>query len=274
MSIITFLFSLFIFILINKTKEYYNVKYGNILLDYYAEEYCINSPVKRIKYPINETEYITVLNSEGYPIKYEFSFDYFSSSIYYTNETGEEDEEDPIYKRSLNCNGLCYKRQENSDILMDPEDQLVGYYPNLTEKYKYYSCIYNNIITSATISIDIYNDAKCKNKVNNNDTYRYEFKGNETCWEFNETYSLRPLYFEDGDKKIYYHPYNSNNCTSTKLDYFIINDKSIECNKKCHKGSINTGKYYKCNFNPNSENFISQTKIILFLYLFMLLFEI
>ena len=198
MSLITFLFSLFI--LINKTKEYYNLKYGNILLDYYKEEYCINSPVKRIKYPINETEYITVLNSEGYSKNYDFSFDFFSSSIYYTNETGEEkeDEKNTTYKRSLNCNGLCYKRQENSDILMDPDDLLVGYYPDLDEKYRYFSCIYNNIITSAIILIDIYKDDKCKNKLNEIDTY--EFKGNETCWEFNETYSLRPLYFEDGDK--------------------------------------------------------------------------
>ena len=277
MAIITLLIPFFI--LFNKTIEYYNLKYGYIYLDYYGEEYCKNSPVKKIKYPIKDTENITVLNSDGIPLNCEFSFDYFSSSIYYTNklveleeEENEEEEEENFYKRVLNCNGLCYKRQEKSDILMDPEEQIAPHYEYLDNKYKYYSCIYNNIITSAIISIDIYNDSKCKNKLNNDS--HYNFYGNESCWKFNDSYSLRPLYFEDGDKKIYYHPYYTNNCETKDIDYFIINEKSIQCNKNCHEGKINKGKYYKCNFNPNSGNYINKTKIILFLYLFLLLFEI
>lgn len=271
MSIITFLFLLFI--LNKKTLEYYNLKYGNILLDYYEEEYCTNSPSKRIKLPIDETEYITVLNSEGFPMNYEFSFDFFSSSILYTNKSEDEEEDDNTYKRTLNCNGLCYKRQANSDILMNPDEELVGYYKNLDQKYNFYSCIYNNIIQTASISIKIYNDSKCKIQLNNSEFHSLEFSGNDTCWKFNDTYSLRPLYFEDGGKKIFYHPYKSSDCTTTKFEYVIINDKFIECNKKCHEGIINKGMHYKCIFDPNSENFISQTKILLLLYLFLLLFE-
>ena len=262
MFIITFLFSLFL--LFQKTIEFYNLKYGHIILDYYNTEDCVNKSIDKIVYSTIDEDNLTILNSENEIKQYEYSFDFFSSQIYYTNETGEESDEEKeyIYKRAFVCNGLCNKRQDNSDILLS-SGNFMGDYQELNDMYKYYSCVYNNIIESATINITRFSELKCKTPISD-----YRFNGNQFCWKIDDKYSFRPLYFEDGNKKIYYHSYFSEDCTSEQLDFFQINENYIKCDNKCHKDSTDSSKSYKCSFK--SGEYINFKKILLFLYLFLL----
>ena len=260
-----------IFILIKKSIEYYNLKYGRLIIYYYNEADCLNNYTDRVSYPINETEEITILNSEGFLKNYSFDFDFFSSSIIYTD--GEEDEEDEenedIYKRSIICNGLCYKRQNDSDIFVSSDTKLALFYDDYSKDRLYYSCIYNNIIQTAQINIITYEDAKCKSK--SKSTNNEKFYGSDYCWKFNDSYSFRPLYFEDGDKKLYYHPYETNaDCIALEEDFFMINENFLECNSKCHISRKDKNKSYKCTFDANKEQYIKQ-KLVLFLFLNLIL---
>ncbi len=260
MSFIKLFFSLLI--LIKKSIEYYNLKYGNIILDYYDESDCLGNYSSRVRYPIEDNEELKVLNSEGFVNSYSYDFDFFSSSIIYTDGNGEEDEEEDVYKRSFICNGLCYKRQNNSDILVDPDTILAPDYNEESQDKLYYSCIYNNIIKTATINITMYNnDKKCKIEEK-----RLNFTGNESCWNVNESFSYRPLYFEDENKKLYYHSYNTEDCTSKYIEYFVINKDYFKCNNECNLLNDNI-TYYKCNFQPNSKNIIKLNIYLLFLFI-------
>ena len=265
MSFIKLFFSLLI--LIKKSIEYYNLKYGNIILDYYDESDCLGNFSSRVRYPIEDNEEIKVLNSEGFVNSYSYDFDFFSSSIIYTDGTGEEDEEEDVYKRSFICNGLCYKRQNNSDILVDPDTILAPDYNEESQDKLYYSCIYNNIIKSATIDIYRYSDTKCKAKYEEG-----HFNGNTYCWNFNE-YSFKPLYFEDGDKKIYYHPYDNIDCKATEEDFFMINENYLECDSDCHHDKTNKSKSYKCTFKANKEEYINKKSFLLIFLNLLLLFN-
>ena len=268
---ITFLFS--IFILIQKTIEYYNLRYGHIIINYYNTTDCINNSVDQIIYPTidddgNIQNTLNILNKDGNISKnYEYSFDFFSSQIYYTRISEEEtDDEDNIDKRAYVCNGLCIKRYNGSDIIVEP-DLTNASYEELNETYQYYSCIYNNIIKTADIKIDRFNDNKCKNQIDNSNT----FKGNEFCWKIDENQYLRPLYFEDSDKKIYYHSYPFIDCTTDEIDYISINENYLICNNKCQINRTNHELSYKCDFNPNFVKFINLKKTLLLLYLLLFL---
>lgn len=240
-----------IFTIISKTNEFYDLKYGNLILKYYEDEGCLTKPVEEIMYPIEPDQDYTlmVLNTDNFPMIYSFDFNFFSSEIIYTNATGDESEEDEeyIYKRSFVCNGLCYKRIENSDILIRDDDELTPDYDELNRDHNYYSCIYNNIINSSKITITSYSDKKCQNQES-----KKSFNGTEFCWKFSDFYIYKPLYFEDDNKRIYYHAYNTNDCTSEYIEYFIINKNYFTCDNKCT--SDDALKYYKCKFEAISSH--------------------
>ena len=260
-----------IFILIPKVFAFYNLKYGNIILDYYNTKDCVNNSIDQIIIPTIDDKgkvikTLKVLNSEGELVEYEYSFDFFSSQIYYTNETGDETEEEKqyIYKSAFICNGLCVKRQANTDILVERDTNVPRFYPEQSDEKQYYSCIYNNIIKSAKITLKTYNSSKCKEGIK-----AYSFNGTQYCWPINGNYSLRPLYFEDDNKKIYYHPYNSDHCTTEKMNFFQLNENYFECDGECHKKRNDNSKSYKCLFK--SGEYINFKKIFLYL---ILIFEI
>jgi hypothetical protein len=149
-------------------------------MNYYNEESCTNNFTQIVYY----------------------SFNYFASQIYYNNgeDEDEDEEKDSQDGGAFVCNGACYKRAPNSDILVNPNAELTkSDYNKLNNEYKAYSCIYNNIIQSATIDIVRYSDKKCKNQLGN----EYHFKGTDFCWKINDIYSFRPLYYEDDEDKIY-----------------------------------------------------------------------
>ena len=268
MFIIQLLFP--IFILIKKTLAFYNLKYGNIILDYYNTKDCVNNSIDQIIIPTIDDKgkvikTLKVLNSEGEIVEYEYSFDFFSSQIYYTNETGDETEEEQeyIYKSAFICNGLCIKRQAGSDILVERDTNTPSFYPEQSDEKIYYSCIYNNIIKSAKITLKTYTSNNCKGGMS-----YYHFNGTQYCWPLNDSYSFRPLYFEDDNKRIYYHPYNSDHCTTEKMDFFQINENFFKCDGKCHKNIKDDTTSYKCVFK--SGEYINLKKLFLFLYLFLL----
>ena len=79
MFIIQLLFQ--IFILIQKTHAFYNLKYGNIILDYYNTKDCVNNSIDQIIIPTIDDKgkvikTLKVLNSEGEIVEYEYSFDF------------------------------------------------------------------------------------------------------------------------------------------------------------------------------------------------------
>ena len=269
----------------NKTIQYYKLKYGRLVLNYYDNENCLNNINETIEYPISNDEdenELLVLKEDNLAKNYPFSFDYFSSTIFYSNSTGDDEDDDDdfdddddddkkkkkTYKRSLTCNGLCYKRLDNSDIILPPDTQLIGDYNFLSNIYKYYSCIYNNIIKTATIDITFYEDKECKNLI-----MESKNNGSNICWKINDNFSFRPLYYEDNSKKLYYHSYNTDNCISKYIDYFVINEQYLECNSKCNLNKTDSKSYYKCIFKANKQNIIKQKTFLLFLYL-ILLFKI
>ena len=268
-----FLFSLFLLIL--KTYEYYNLGVGKFILNYYDNPNCFNDYTEQIIYPIDTYNYsfdytLYVLNSEGEVKPYKFYFDFFSSQINYSNDTGEEnDEEDEeyIYKRGFVCTGNCIKRPYNSDILLNLDHNSNYNYEYESNRCQYYSCIYNNINKSSIINLTSYKDEDCKNI--SQMTYNYIFYGNQTCWFLYDELSFRPLYYEKEDKKIYYHPYNSGTCTDKTLNFVQFNETLLECDKKCHNNEIDgRGISYICIFI--SGNYINLTKIIIFIFIFII----
>ena len=270
MSYIKYIF--IIILIFNKTLQYYKLKYGRLIINYYNNEMCVNSINETIEYPISDDEEeneLLVLNEDNLMVRYPFSFDFFASEISYSNSTDDEDDKGDVYKRSLLCNGICNKRQ-SSDIILDPETKLVGDYKILSNVYKYYSCIYNNIIKTATVDITFYEDKKCKKKIIN--TTR--FNGSDSCWNINvSNYSFKPLYYEDDSKKVYYHSYYTDDCSSKYIDYFIINDNYLKCDSKCNINKTNKTTSYKCTFKANKGYNIKQKIFLLFLY-FILLFKL
>ena len=261
-----------IFTIFQKTKEYYSLRYGNIILDYYDSVDCLNKSIDRVLYPVPENrKNITILNSDSELKSYFYSFDFYSSEIKYTNGTGDEDEEEEeyLYKRSFICNGLCLKRYNNSDILVTPDTTFAPSYSELSDNYRFYSCIYNNIIKTATINITRYTDNKCKNKFEDENEH-YSFNGTELCWNLNANYSFRPLYYEDTNNQLYYHPYNSSDCRSNNIEYFTINSNYLICNSKCHKNRIDLNTYYKCTFKDNNGYVLITKKLLIFLLLFFM----
>jgi len=259
--LITYIFVLILFPFI---KNFYSLRYGNILMNYYENEGCINN-FSQVIYPVTEYNELKIINSKWYDYL-EYSFDYFSSQIYYYK--GDEEEGEDSHSGSFVCTGVCYKRLPDSDILVDFDSVLTNDdYEDYSEKYKAYSCIYNNIIKTATIDIVRYSDKKCKNQLGN----EYHFKGDDFCWAINGSYSFRPLYYEDTDDKIYYHAYNSNDCKSQYFDYFALNENFLKCNSKCHVDRTDSEKYYKCTFKANKDQFIKQRNILSLLLIILII---
>ena len=262
---------LLILTIISKTKEYYNLKYGNVIVDYFDKEDCINKSIERVLYPVPENPTLTILNKDDELMSYNYDFDFHSNTILYTNGTGDESEEEKeyLYKRTFVCNGICFKRQNNSDILVPPDTSLAPSYEELNDEYQYYTCIYNNIIKSATISIARYTDRKCKNKLGEEDNY--QFNGTDLCWKINDNLSFKPLYYEDQNGKIYYHSYNTSDCTNKGIDYFLINQNYLICDSKCHTNRLDQQTTYKCTFKDNTGYIINLKIILVFLFIFLYL---
>ena len=262
MSIINIL----LLILFTFVKNFYMLRYGHLLMNYYNDESCINN-FDQIIYSVPDYDELTILKADGNTTNYSYSFNYFASQIYYNNNEDEDEEEDSQDGGSFVCNGACYKRASDSDILLKPYSE--GNYTQLNDEYRAFSCIYNNIIKSATIDIVRYSDKKCKNKLEN----EHHFKGTDFCWKINDNYSFRPLYYEDDEDKIYYHAYNSPNCTSEFFDYFVLNENYLICNSKCQQGREDSEKFYKCTFKSNKAEFLNKNNI-LFLLLIEIIFNI
>jgi hypothetical protein len=236
-------------------------------MNYYNEESCTNN-FTQIVYSVIEEDKLIILNASEETKDYSYSFNYFASQIYYNNDEEEDEEEDSQDGGAFVCNGACYKRAPNSDILVNPNAELTkSDYNKLNNEYKAYSCIYNNIIQSATIDIVRYSDKKCKNQLGN----EYHFKGDDFCCALNSSYSLRPLYYEDNEKKIYYHAYNSTDCKSQYFDYFALNENYLKCNSKCHEDRTDSEKAYKCTFKANRAQFLNQRNILFLLIIALIL---
>lgn len=273
------LISLLIFNLLAITTEYYDLQYGRIIIKLFSDNTCSNQvdeflhPADSTKISINKTYYHPELkvNSSSQEIQdFLIRFDFFSSSFryfYLENNYNEEEEgddgEDPdidedfydedgyilVPSGLVQCNGRCYSNSWK-EISNDTN--------------KYYSCIYNNIIKSATISITKYKDKKCKNKVEEEKVYL----GNETCWDNEKNYSLMPLYYEDNVKRLYYHEFKHPNCIG---EDFIINQNFLNCNNRCDKSKDYKDYYYKCKFRANESNLI---KINFYLEIIFMVFII
>ena len=260
-----FLFFIYMLSEINFSWQYYDMKYGYFIMQYYNTRDCIGSALQEIKYSIEDQELLYFLNSASNIVSYSFSFDFFSTAIYYS-KTEDELEEDDDTRRALLCNGLCYARQKDSDILVPYEVEFAPDYETESEKFKYYSCVYNNIIKNATIKLKKYSDKKCKTQIVDDSSV---FFGNQSCWPF-ANYSYRPLYFEDDGKRLYYHLYNSHNdCTTDHYEYFDFNGYYFECDDKCYSDKNYQGVYYTCEFNTANN-----LNIIKMLYLYLMFFII
>ena len=265
-----FLILIYILNLINYSFQYYDMKFGHIFMNYYPE----NSPdctglYRQVAYSIEDDKKLYFLNNESNIVGYPYSFDFFSTTVYYSRtEDEEEDGEEDDTRRGILCNGLCYKRIEGTNILQPPKIELAPDFETEDKKSKYYSCVYNNIIKNATIKLQMFSDGKCKNKLTADSG---TFRGNESCWSVN-SYSYRPLYFEDDGKRLYYHLYRShNNCTSDYYEYFDYNGFYFECDDGCYQDKNDPSKYYICEFNSSEIIKISNQ---IFLYLILFIFMI
>ena len=249
----------------NFSFQYYDMKFGHLFMNYYNNKDCIGSPNKTVSYSIEDNKVLYLLNSQSIVVSRNYSFDFFSTTIYYSSTEDEEDSEDDDTRRGLLCNGLCYKRQEGTDILVDSSTELSPDYEEESEKSQYFSCVYNNIIKNATIKLEKFSDKNCKTKLESG-----EFHGTQMCWNIN-SYSYRPLYFEDDGKRIYYHLYNSKDCTSDHYEYFDFNGYYFECDDSCYQDKNNQNHYYKCQFNNSRNKYIlNRIHLIIFIIIFFL----
>ena len=248
--------------------QYYDMKFGHIYMNYYNTTDCVGPPIQNVTYSIENEKVLYVLNSASNIVAYPFSFDFFSTTIYYSFTEGEDDDDEDDSRRAFLCNGLCYARRENADILVGSYVELAPSYEEEGKKLRYYSCVFNNIIQNATIKLDKYSDKHCKTKLENDSSV---FDGNQSCWTF-DNYSYRPLYFEDDGKRIYYHLYtNTSDCVSTHYEYFDYNGFYFECDKGCYQDKNDPNKYYKCEFNSGKNmHMINILYLVLLIFTFIL----
>jgi len=245
--------------------QYYDMKFGHLFMNYYTAKDCIGEPNKTVSYSIEDEDVLYLLNSESIIVARPFSFDFFSTTIYYSSTEDEEESEDDDTRRGILCNGLCYKRQEEADILVDSSTSLAPDFDEESENSQYYSCVYNNIIKNATIKFEKFSDKNCKTKIESGD-----FHATDWCWNLG-SYSYRPLYFEDDGKRLYYHLYNSKNCISSHYEYFDYNGFYFECDEGCYQDKNNQKQYYKCQFNSSRNIYIlHRLQFIIFIIIFLL----
>ena len=263
MSLIKLLF--YILAIISKTKQFYDLKYGSLNISYYNDSEC-KKEKKEINYRVNpkEDKIITVLNEEDEVIDYPYDFDFFSGEIYYFDPEEDNQDEENI-KGSLLCNGNCYFRRPNNSefVIVNSNNENEDNFNNLKENYRYYSCLYKNIIESATFSITRYNDKNCNEQKDDN-----IFKGNEYCWDFDDRLSIRPLYFEDDNKHIFYHDYNQRGCHNTYVKYYSFNKYYFVCDERCHENYYDNKTSYRCIFKDT--NFIGLKQLLLFIFVLLL----
>lgn len=263
-----FFYLIYILNIIKFSFQYYDMKFGHIFMNYYNETDCIGVPIKSITYSIEDQKRLYFLNSESIIDDYPYSFDFFSTTIYYSVTEGEEEHEDDDTRRGILCNGLCYARQDGSDILIPSETELAPDYESENQKARYYSCVFNNIIKNATIKLQKFSDKHCKNKLGFDSR---NFYGNQSCWKF-DNYSYKPLYFEDDGKRLYYHLYNNDsNCISDHYEYYDFNGYYFECDGGCYRDKNDEKKYYKCDFN-SAENKYIQNIAYFYLIIFIIIF--
>ena len=234
-------------------------------MNYYNTKDCVGNYTNQVIYSIEDNDTIFVLNEASNIVAYKYSFDFFSTTIYYSFSEGDDEEvQEDESRRAFLCNGLCYLRQEGADILVPSHVDLAPDYQEEGKGAKYYSCVFNNIIKNATIQLDKFSDKHCKSKLDN---YSGVFSGNESCWKLSD-YSYRPLYFEDDGKRIYYHLYtNSTLCTSEHYEYFDYNGFYFECDNHCYVDKNNNTLYYKCQFN-SACNIHLANKLYFYLMIF------
>ena len=256
-----FLFLIYLlFNILNISLEYYDMKFGHIFMNYYEQKDCVGPPNKTIVYSIEDDDVLYVLNNASNIVSYLYSFDFFSTTIYYSFTEGEDDEDDDS-RRGLLCNGLCYARREGTDILVSPFEELAPDYLEESKASMFYSCVFNNIIKNATIKLEKYSDKRCKTKL---DSDSGTFLGNQSCWPLGN-YSYRPLYYEDDEERIYYHLYeSSNDCTSTHYEYFDYNGYYFECDNECSQDKNDPNLYYKCQFNSAKNKYILNIFLLIF----------
>ena len=251
--------------------QFYDMKYGYIYMNYYNNSDCAGN-YNQIKYSIEEDKKIYILNKESVIVSYPYSFDFFSTTVYYSiyenKEEDDEDDKDEYVRKGILCNGLCYSKQYGDDILMGKEIEFPPLYDTEFSQKRYYSCIYNNIIKNATIKIERYTDNSCKTKVQNETN---TFYGNESCWNVADNYSFRPLYYEDNNDRIYYHAYNLKGCKSNVFTPFVLNENYFICDSKCRKPKGNETFYYKCDFTAG-ENLYVLNSLYLYLILYIIIF--
>ena len=243
------------------------MKFGHIIINYYNNSFCTGN-YSQTNYSIEDDDKIYILKKESVIVSYPFSFDFFSTTIYYsTNENEEEDDEDEDdTRKGILCNGQCYTKKFGDDILIDKGVELAPLYDEEFKLRQYYSCVFNNIIKNATITIERFSDSSCKTAINGEVN---TFYGNQSCWDVKANYSFRPLYYEDNNERIYYHAYNLNNCISEVFSPFIFNENYFTCDLKCRQQKDSNSTYYKCKFSSGKNLFFSK---ILYLYLILYIF--
>ena len=270
----------FIFIIISnfqKSSQFYSLQYGNVTIEYFNDSSCENT-LLLTSFDANDTSIIPC----GYKNYSEdeldncdsiakFEFDFFSSAIQYylfnksEIEDGEDvdiedlyddDEDDKliegVYSGALTCNAGCYKNHFGD---YNNSENFTG-----GVVYDYYSCLYTNIIKSATIKVTNYKDKNCRTATGSVENYT----GKQYCYPNNNGWSLRLLYYEDKSDKLYFHNYTKENC---KGESFQINKDFYKCNNKCNKIE-NGDTYYKCEFHDNKARWVGFNKI---LFLFLLI---
>ena len=270
------LFFYFIFTIFSnfqKTTQYYTTQYGNITVQYFNDSSCINTENSiYTSFIANETPSITCdyrnyteENDENCIFILKYKFDFYSSSLkyYLVNKTKfgddidisdlfDDDEElkDGVEAGVFTCNTGCYKNGLNTDK-----------FDGFTNKkvYNYYSCLYTNIIKSATIKINNYRDKNCENIIGNTKNYN----GSNYCYKENSG-SFRLLYYEDRGHRLYYHNYTDNE--ECKGESYQINQNFYKCNNKCNRME-NRNTYYKCEFKDNKSSWIDSNKIMLLILL-------
>ena len=86
-----FTINILLMILFPFSKNFYMLRYGHLLMNYYENMSCIGD-FTQIIYSVPENEELIILNASRTD-SFGYSFNYFASQIYYNKEDEEEEEE-------------------------------------------------------------------------------------------------------------------------------------------------------------------------------------
>ena len=236
---------MYIYIIILETffliKSQIVTTYGYYIIKYFdsSDSFCLNEPTEFYSFSVDSIECLEI--NSTYQIQFK-DWDSYSNSLRYygisdkecPEEIPQENEENPFQLGSFVCNGQCLKNYFNDS---------------------YYLCYYNNIISSATITITQFKGKNCKSY---NLDFQDSYSGKKLCWMDYENYSFLPLFWVDVDKRLYYQEFNHSTCYGGFID---LKDTYFICNGKCHiKLNSNEEYSYKCNF----DNFGKRLRFSLF----------